>query len=209
MAINASVIAIVLIIGVVLLFFIFASPCKKSGFQSTGGMNMNMNMTATQASASNMQKLWSEHVFWTRLFIISSLYNLPTLPTDTQRLLRNQADIGQTLGQTYGSQFGVAAQALLEEHIHLAAQIVAAAKAKQPLDQLIAKWKTNAEQISAALNSVNPQKFPLDQTNSMMQEHLTLTSNELTDLLNSNYSAAVQDMDMIHTQAVNMALMMA
>lgn len=208
MAANGNtVIAILLIIGIVILFFVFAAPCKKSGYRPM--LERHTALTATQQSSSNMQKLWSEHVFWTRLFIISSLYNLPTLSTDTQRLLRNQADIAQALGQTYGSQFATAAQALLEEHIQIAAQIVAAAKAKQPIDQLLVKWQTNADQISAALNSVDPQKFPLDATKAMMREHLTLTGQELTDLLSGNYSASTQDMDMIHTQAIAMALMMA
>ena len=38
--------------------------------------------------------LWMEHVNWTRMTIISIVFNLPDLPFVQQRLLRNATDLG-------------------------------------------------------------------------------------------------------------------
>lgn len=39
-----------------------------------------------------VRRLWMEHVFWTRLFIISTAANLPDIRPVTDRLLRNPKD---------------------------------------------------------------------------------------------------------------------
>ena len=43
---------------------------------------------------SDMRKLWEDHIIWTRLFIISAAADLPDKAAATDRLLQNQADIG-------------------------------------------------------------------------------------------------------------------
>ena len=53
-----------------------------------------------------MRKLWTDHVAWTRLFIISAAAGLPDKDATTQRLLQNQTDIGNAVGEYYGKPAG-------------------------------------------------------------------------------------------------------
>ncbi|HEY7574140.1 MAG TPA: acetylglutamate kinase, partial [Thermoanaerobaculia bacterium] len=76
-----------------------------------------------------MRQLWDDHVFWTRLYIVSALGDLPDKAATTERLLRNQTDIGNAIQPFYGEAAGTKLTALLRDHILIAADIVGAAKA--------------------------------------------------------------------------------
>ena len=49
-----------------------------------------------------MRKLWEDHITWTRLFIVSASADLPDKQATTERLLRNQQDIGDAVKLFYG-----------------------------------------------------------------------------------------------------------
>jgi hypothetical protein len=79
-----------------------------------------------------MRKLWEDHIVWTRQFIVSAATeaeNLPDTGPTVDRLLANQTDIGNAIKPFYGEAAGDALTALLREHILIAADIIAAAKA--------------------------------------------------------------------------------
>ena len=76
-----------------------------------------------------MRRLWSDHVAYTRLFIVSAAAGSADRDATTQRLLQNQADIGDAVAGFYGRDAGNKLTALLKDHILIAANIVAAAKA--------------------------------------------------------------------------------
>jgi hypothetical protein len=76
-----------------------------------------------------MRKLWEDHITWTRLYIISAAEDLPDKALTAQRLLQNQADIGDAIKRFYGEAAGDQLTALLEEHILIAAELIDAAKA--------------------------------------------------------------------------------
>ena len=80
----------------------------------------------------SMRKLWEDHVAWTRLVIVATANNTPDLDATTQRLLRNQTDIGNAIKPYYGDAAGTQLSALLRTHILGAAEILAAAKQTTP-----------------------------------------------------------------------------
>lgn len=93
--------------------------------------------TALSAQAANsrtelhdtMRKLWEAHVTWTRIFIIDAAAGSPETQLTAQRLLQNQADIGNAVGGVYGRAAGDKLTALLRDHILTAADLVTATKA--------------------------------------------------------------------------------
>ena len=75
---------------------------------------------ATTMSATDlrnaMRKLWADHTTYTHEYIVSALAALPDLPAVTQRLLRNQDDIGNAIKPFYGRAAGARLTQLLRQH---------------------------------------------------------------------------------------------
>jgi hypothetical protein len=153
-----------------------------------------------------MRQLWSDHVTWTRLFIVSAAANLPKDAT-TQRLLQNQADIGSAVGSIYGKPAGDRLTALLRDHILVAADIVGAAKAGNTarVDSLNRKWGMNADDIAVFLNGANPKHWPLATLKSVLHTHLDQTLREATHELKGDHAAGVSDFDAIEKHMLMVA----
>ena len=142
-----------------------------------------------------MRKLWEDHVTWTRLFIVSAVGNLPDKDATTQRLLQNQTDIGNAVAEFYGKDAGNKLTALLRDHILIAANIVAAAKAgdNPKVASENKRWRDNATEIATFLHGANPKHWPLATLQSAMFTHLDQTLDEATHQLKGDYAASVKD----------------
>src|SRR5580765_8416659 len=90
--------------------------------------NAKKDRISPAALDSEMRKLWTDHVTWTRLFLVSAIADLPDLQATTNRLLQNQDDIGAAIATFYGADAGAQLSSLLREHILIAAALVHAAK---------------------------------------------------------------------------------
>lgn len=154
-----------------------------------------------------MRKLWEDHVTWTRLYIISVAADLPDKDQTAQRLLQNQADIGNAIKPFYGDQAGDKLAALLRDHILGAADLLAAAKAgdKPKIDAASAKWYANADDIAAFLSGANPKAWPLADMQAGMKMHLDLTLKEAVDRLGGKYADDIKDYDKVHEHILGLA----
>src|SRR5262245_66036279 len=54
----------------------------------------------------DMRKLWTDHVVWTRGYIIAALADAPDAPSALNRLMKSQEDIGDAVAQLYGDAAG-------------------------------------------------------------------------------------------------------
>ena len=153
------------------------------------------------------RKLWEDHVTWTRLFIISAAAGLPDKDVTTQRLLQNQTDIGNAVAEFYGADAGNKLTSLLKDHILIAANIVAAAKAGDDakVTSENKRWHDNATEIATFLHGANPKHWPLDTIQSAMNMHLQQTLDEATHRLKGDYSADTKDYDRVVEHILAMA----
>ena len=155
----------------------------------------------------DMRRLWEDHVTWTRLAVISLVAGTADTEATVARLLRNQADIGNAVKPFYGRKAGDALTRELRSHILIAADVIAAAKAgdaaKLAAEQ--ARWRTNAGDIAALLNSVNPRHWKRAALTAMLGEHLRLTTAEVVARLQGKWQADVAAYDRIHVHALHMA----
>ena len=158
-----------------------------------------------------MRKLWEDHVTWTRLYIVSALAGLPDTGATAQRLLQNQTDIGTAIKSFYGEEAGNKLSGLLKDHILIAADLIAAAKAgeKAKQDNAAKRWDANADEIAGLLSSANPQNWPLREMKSMMREHLNFTTAEVAARLHEDWTADVAAYERIHEQILHMADMLS
>jgi hypothetical protein len=158
-----------------------------------------------------MRKLWEDHVTWTRLYIISAVAGLPDKEVAAQRLLQNQADIGNAAASFYGRPAGDKLTALLREHILTAADLVAAAKQGDTakVNDASVRWYANADDIAAFLNGANPKNWPLAEMKSMMHGHLDRTLAEAVARVKGDWAADVAAYDSVHQQILEMADMLS
>ena len=182
-----------------------ASP----GAEATGGATIT-----TAEFHDAMRKLWEDHVFWTRLFIVSKATtpeDLPDLQVTTDRLLANQLDIGDAIKPFYGDDAGDQLTQLLTDHIATAAELVTAAKAgdSAAVDTASQAWYANADQIAEFLSGANPDNWPVEMTKVMMKDHLDLTLKEATAQLEGRYADAVSAFDTVNNQILAMADMLS
>lgn len=142
------------------------------------------------------RKLWSDHVLWTRNFIISDLASLEDKDAVLQRLLKNQDDIGNAIKPYYGEDAGNNLSKLLREHITIAGQVVDAAKSgnKKDLEKYNKDWYENADKISEFLSSANPNWSNKD-LKDMLYKHLQLTTDEVLARLNKDWKADIAAYD--------------
>jgi len=154
----------------------------------------------------DMRKLWTDHVVWTREYIIAALGDQPDAPAAATRLMKNQEDIGAAVAKFYGPQAGQQMTTLLKEHITIAVDIVKAAKTGDKTGQVNAneRWQQNADQIADFLSKANP-NWPKATLQDMMRVHLSTTAAELTARLNKNWDGDVKAFDAVYDHILKMA----
>ena len=81
-----------------------------------------------------MRKLWSDHVIWTREYIVAAIDGSPDAKAAATRLLKNQDDIGGAVAGFYGKDAGDKLAGLLKQHIMIAVDLIAAAKADDQVE---------------------------------------------------------------------------
>lgn len=188
--------------------------------QAQAPMNMKMDTTVNAARTApakvfalrtDMRKLWEDHVTWTRLAIISLLSGSPDTNATVARLLRNQVDIGNAVKPFYGQAAGNQLTAQLRQHILIAADLIAAAKAgdQAKLASEQALWVKNADGIAALLNSINPRHWKLSVMKAEMRMHLKLTTAEVVARLQGNWAADVDAYDKVHRHILHMSDLLA
>ncbi|HEX7527345.1 MAG TPA: hypothetical protein VF327_13605 [Gaiellaceae bacterium] len=158
-----------------------------------------------------MDKLWEDHITWTRMVIVDFAAALPDLKTAEIRLLRNQTDIGNAIKPYYGAAAGNKLTSLLRTHILEAVPVLTAAKAgdKTKLTQALDAWHANGQQIAAFLTKANPVDWPLAMTTTMMKHHLALTTKEAVARLQGNWTTDVAAYDQVHAEILQMADMLS
>jgi hypothetical protein len=154
-----------------------------------------------------MRQLWQEHIVWTRLYIVSVAGDLADAEPAAGRLLQNQTDIANAIKPFYGDEAGAALEALLRDHILIAADLLAAAKAgdNAKVDDASARWNTNADEIAAFLSAANPNNWPLSTMQEEMRMHLSLTLEEATARLQGDWAADIAAYDKIQEHILTLA----
>ena len=76
-----------------------AAPPVQAAPAARAGASAPMTPSAA-ALKQDMRKLWTDHVVWTRDYIIAAVGNQPDAQAAANRLMRNQEDIGNAVGRS-------------------------------------------------------------------------------------------------------------
>ena len=154
----------------------------------------------------DMRKLWSDHVIWTREYVVAAIDGSSDANAAATRLLKNQDDIGGAVAGFYGKDAGDKLTGLLKQHIMIAVDLIAAAKANDQAkygatDQ---RWKKNGEEIADFLSQANP-NWPKTTLASMMATHLATTTKEVVARLNQKWDEDTAAFDEVYAHILDMS----
>src|SRR5215216_3191288 len=162
--------------------------------------------TSRQAYHDEWRKLWEDHITWTRVVIIGILDELPGTDVYIVRLLQNYEDMEEALAPYYGDDAEVLGD-LIKDHLVIAAEILTAANNgdTDAMNDAIERWYANAHDIAVQMNEMNPQFWPLEETEQMWVEHLDATLAEAVAHLEGRFEDEVAAYDKVHDLALEMA----
>lgn len=145
---------------------------------------------------TELRRLWEDHVAYTAFFYSAVINGGDDAGKLAERLLRNQDDIGNAVKPFYGDGAGDALAALLRDHIRIAADLVAAAKAGDAAAQERAagRWYGNAEDLAAFLSAANPY-WPRKVLEEALHGHLAMTTEAVVAKLHKDTAGAIAAYD--------------
>jgi hypothetical protein len=162
--------------------------------------------TSRLAYHDEWRKLWEDHITWTRVVIIGILDELPGTEPYIGRLLQNYEDMEDALAPYYGEDAEVLGD-LIKDHLVIAAELLTAANNNDTaaFNDAKTRWYANAHDIAVQMNEMNPQFWPLEETEQMWVEHLDATLEEATTHLTGDFAGEVAAYDTVHDLALEMA----
>ncbi|MCB1273603.1 MAG: hypothetical protein KDB25_04305 [Leucobacter sp.] len=165
------------------------------------------NQGAQAALYGAMRTLWADHMQWTYATVKDFFHNQDALQATLDRLLQNQADIGNAVAGFYGDEAGAKLTELLTEHIQLAVPVLTAAKDGDDaaLNSSLEDWYANAQEIADFLTAANPDAWPAEATSEMMKGHIDTTVAYAVDLLSGDYDKSIKDYDKAFSHMMEMA----
>lgn len=163
-------------------------------------------MAAREPVRLALRKLWSDHVIWTRQYVVAAVAGTPDAGAAAGRLLQNQADIGSAIVSYYGQAGGDRLTELLKEHIMIAVDLVAAAVSgdQAAFAKHDARWTANIEALATFLSAANP-NWPAPAVLDLLALHLKLTKDETVARIKKDWDADVKAFDDIFTEIMVVA----
>ncbi len=159
-----------------------------------------------QMLSNQFRLLWEQHVYWTRMVILSIVFGLPDIEYVTNRLLRNPKDFARLLGLFYGEDVVSNFVNLFTKHLTIAAELVKASKDGDNAAAANAekRWYANADQIAEFFARINP--YWSEQTwKKLLYDHLAMTKDEAIYMLTQKYADSINIFDKIEQEALIMA----
>jgi hypothetical protein len=203
---QAQVWTIIIVAIIALGIGYFIGKANEGTIDTTPNSQITDNSAKQAELRMAMRKLWTDHVVWTRDYIVSAVDDKPDAQPAATRLLKNQEDIGNAVAAYYGKEAGDKLTGLLKQHISIAVDLIADAKANNQtkFNADNDKWKANGNEIADFLASANP-NWPQGTLREMMAKHLATTTDEVTARLNKKYDDDVKAYDAVYNHILMMS----
>ncbi len=155
---------------------------------------------------NRLRQLWTQHVYWTRFFIISTVCGLNDSDAVTARLLQNPKDFADVFAPFYGRRDAQRFEKLFTEHLMIAAEFVNAAISQNSdrADKIRDEWYRNADAIACFLSKLNPY-WNNAKWQEQLYSHLKMTEWEVAYRLQCDYEADIENFRNIENEALLMA----
>lgn len=173
-------------------------------------INENKSFYTPEDLKNILRMLWSQHIMWTRSYIISAISKLNDIEVVTNRLLEKPRDFANVLRIYYGDKIANEFEDLFREHLTLVVNLVISYIEGNSADitETERKWYENATQLATFLSSINPY-WDIKTLQNLFYNHLDMTKDQILKRLNNQYAADVYLYDFIEYHALMIADIMA
>lgn len=155
---------------------------------------------------NDMRLVWLQHIYWTRMLLISIAERLKDQQYVEERLLENPEDIARVFVNYYSADIANMITMLITEHLQIGGALITALRDgdTEEADNLTRLWYRNADQMADAFSSINP-FYDREMIREMLYSHLDLTAQEVAMRLAGNYPADIAAFEKVETEVLAMA----
>lgn len=180
--------------------------CPGKNFVITTNPPFYQDFSQELSLSNKMRLLWSQHVYWTRMLLISIAERLKDQTAVTNRLMQNPADIANLFADYYNSDTAKTIQQLLTEHLQIGGSLITAMRDRQMAmaNELNRQWYINADKMADAFSNINPY-YNREDIRKMLYDHLDLTKQEVSARLAGDYPADIEAFNEVEQEAMSMA----
>lgn len=176
------------------------------GSVDTENQGNGMDWETVMSVSNEMREAWAQHVYWTRMLIISIAERLQDQTEVTNRLMQNPEEMAEVFEEFYPKEITDVITSLLTEHLQIGGALMTALRDGRAAEasQLNNRWYANANQIAEVFARINPQ-YNAEELRNMLYQHLELLKRQMGARLGGNYAADIQAFDEGEEQAMEMS----
>lgn len=164
------------------------------------------DLSSQMSLICKMRHVWLQHVYWTRMLLISIADRLGDESAVTERLLQNPNDIARIFAGFYSQDAASTIAQLLTEHLQIGAALITALRDGKTAeaDKLSREWYANADKMAEAFAGLNPY-YNKEELRRMLYTHLDLTTQEVAKRLARSYPMDIEAFGEVENKALAMA----
>ena len=150
-----------------------------------------------------LRKLWAEHASWMRQYVIAYLNGTGDVTDVTKRLLKNQDQIGRSLGMWYGEKNGAQISDILKTQLISFGDMLKGMVNKDKNTSVIAekKWHDNTEKLVDFLVDLNP-KWGRVELSQHFKRYNEMMTNMAINRFRKKHNDEIASFDKAYTHAM-------
>lgn len=150
-----------------------------------------------------LRKLFAEHAFWMRQYVVSYFTGSKDVNDVTKRLLKNQEQIGRSLGMWYGDKNGARISDIMKDQLIAFGDMLNGMLSKEKNLSVVGekKWNDNTEKLVDFLVQLN-NKWGVELSQHFKQYNEMMTNMAINRYRQKHYDE-INSFDKAYTHAMN------
>ena len=151
-----------------------------------------------------LRKLWAEHAFWMRQYVISYFNGSGDVTQTTKRLLKNQDQIGRSLGMWYGDKNGAKITEVMKNQLISFGDMLNGMVSKDRNISVVGekKWNDNTEKLVDLLVELN-NKWGRIELGQHFKRYNEMMTNMSINRYRKKHEDEINSFDKAYTHAMN------
>lgn len=207
---NRSFLLAVLIIMFVIIFIIYIRKRNKQKEQSKFAEDIKRDAIKDKITEKEqelnqyLRKLWAEHAFWLRQYVIAYFNGTSDVNETTKRLLKNQDQIGRSLGMWYGEKNGAQIADIMKSQLIAFGDMLNGMVSKDKNVSVVAekKWHDSTEKLVDFLVSLNG-KWGRVELSQHLKRYNEMMTNMAINRFRKKHNDEINSFDKAYAHAMN------